>query len=148
MFMLKKLLKYIGVFLLFLFVILGIIANFNIYKERIAILKGYKDKKEHVIEVWQSSANFNTYYYDERFDEKYKNYHLFKKVDDNMDSIFTILNRCNWYDFDGDVSILRNSISKEDYYYLVDQNKIDELKFRLYIYDISEHILYYFSIVE
>lgn len=113
------------------------------------ILKGYDDKIENELEVWQSSFANNIYYYDSSFDEKYAKHKKFIKVDNNIENIIELLEKCKLYDdFEYYILNIKEIISEDDYFYLFDESSNNELDFRLYIYDVSEHILYYLKIYE
>ncbi len=135
------------IFIFSLILISQIVATIVIYKEDSVILRGYNDKIENKTEVWQSSFTYNVYYYDNNFDSKYQNNKNFTEVNNNFNNIIKFLNKCSWEDYDEDIFTLKNKLSKDDYFYLVDNSYNGEAIFRLYIYDYNEQTLYYIKIV-
>lgn len=137
-----------GKFIILPSLLINIYASFVVYTENAVVLKGYKDslKKENV--VWQSSSLYSVYYYDSKFDKKYKERKNFKKLEDNDIGYVTELLNKSAYTYEYEITHLIEDISKEDYFYLVDKSNDNELIYRLYLYDISEHALHYIKIVE
>lgn len=141
--------KWIGRLLITLLLVVSIKASIVCYNIDSVILKGYNDKIEKELDVWQSSFANNIYYYDSSFDEKYANHKDFIKVDNNIESIIELLYECMSYDdFEYYISHIKEIISEDDYFSLFDESSNKELDFRLYIYDINEHTLYYLKIYE
>ncbi len=136
------------IFIFSLILISQIVATIVIYKENSVILREYNDKIENKTEVWQSSFTYNVYYYDNNFDSKYQNNKNFTEVNNNFNNIIKFLNKCSWEDYDEDIFTLKNKLSKDDYFYLVDNSYNGEAIFRLYIYDYNEHTLYYIKMVD
>lgn len=145
----KKIMKIVGIFVISVLIGINIYASIVCYSEDSVILKGYKDKSENELEVWQSSFANNIYYYDSSFDEKYAKHKNFIKVDNNIENIIELLEKCMSYDdFEYYILNIKEIVSEDDYFYLIDESSNNELDFRLHIYDVSEHILYYLKIYE
>ena len=144
----KKIIKWFGIFVITLLLGINIYSSIVCYIIDSVILKGYDDKKENELEVWQSSFANNIYYYDSSFDEKYAKHKNFVKVGNNLENIIEILDSIKYEDYEYNISHIKEIISEDDYFYLFDESSEKDMDFRLYIYNVDEHALYYLKIYE
>ena len=132
-------------------IIIIICAFYYIFVKDYAILSGYHDSDKYPDpNGFQDNVDYYKYYYKDKFDKKFSNSFLYKKVEkediENITSYF--LNFENWmkerlnvYDFD------INIISEGDYVRIENKRPDDYIwkfaDYTVYLYDIESNTLYY-----
>lgn len=138
-----------------LIIIIVCVSFYYIYVKDYAIFKGYYDSEEH----WdphgfQDYTDYCKYYYKDKFDKKFSNSFLYKKVAkediENITSYFMnfehwmeIDERIDVYDFDIDIISEGDFVRIETKEYGDGDPKWKFANYTIYLYDIESNILYY-----
>lgn len=143
------------IFSIMLIIILVCGSFYYIYVKDYAILNGYHDSEEH----WdphgfQDYTDYCKYYYKDKFDKKFSNSFLYKKVEqediENITSYFMnfekwmeIEERMDIYDFDTNIISEGDFVRIETKEYGDGDPKWKFANYTIYLYDIESNILYY-----
>jgi len=138
-----------------LMIIFGCVAFYYFFVKDYAILNGYHDSEKYFDpHGFQDYTDYCKYYYKDKFDKKFSNSFLYKKVEEedieNITSYFMnfehwmeIEERLDVYDFDIDVISEGDFVRIETKEYGDSDPKWKFANYTIYLYDIESHILYY-----